>query len=163
MAATAPESPDAGIGRCMRALTSTDQPVFLATSEPTVATEVMGMLLMKKVFFAAIRSGGKTTTLRYWRRRQVRPGSLQTIPGLGKVRIDEAACVELGDLTDADAQADGFADLKALTAALHDLYPPARREGRRLYRVRFTLEEDGKESTKSQLVGWGSEGCAPVT
>jgi len=109
------------------------------------------MLLMKKVFFEAIRSGGKTTTLRYWRRRMVRPGSLQTIPGLGKVRIDEAACVELADLTDADAQADGLTDLKALRAALHDLYPPARREGRKLYLVRFTLEEDGKEGPKKAL------------
>ena len=102
------------------------------------------MLLMKKVFFEAIRSGGKTTTLRYWRRRMVKPGSLQTIPGLGKVRIDEAGCVRLAGLTDDHAQADGFADLKALKAALHDLYPPARREGRKLYLVRFTLEEDNR-------------------
>jgi len=105
------------------------------------------MLLMRKVFFEAIRSGVKTTTLRYWRRRMVKPGSLQRIPGLGKVRIDEAACVEIGDLTDADAQADGFIDLKALRTALHDLYPPARRKGRKLYLVRFTLEKDGKEGS----------------
>jgi hypothetical protein len=107
----------------------------------------MVMLLMKKVFFEAIRSGGKTTTLRYWRRCQVRPGSLQTIRGLGKVRIDEATCAELDDLTDADAQADGLADLQALKTALHDLYPPARRKGRKLYLVRFTLvrEEDSKK------------------
>jgi hypothetical protein len=104
----------------------------------------MVMLLMKKVFFEAIRSGGKTTTLRYWRRRMVKPGSLQTIRGLGKVRIDEATCAELDDLTDADAQADGLADLKALKTALRDLYPPARREGRKLYLVRFTLEEDAR-------------------
>jgi len=105
------------------------------------------MLLMKKVFFEAIRSGGKTTTLRYWRRCQVRPGSLQTIRGLGKVRIDEATCAELDDLTDADAQADGLADLQALRTALRDLYPPARRKGRKLYLVRFTLvrEEDSKK------------------
>ena len=82
------------------------------------------MLLMKKVFFEAIRSGGKTTTLRYWRRRQVRPGSLQTIRGLGKVRIDEAACVKFTDLTDADAQADGLADLQALRTALRDFVSP---------------------------------------
>jgi hypothetical protein len=74
----------------------------------------------------------------------VKPGSLQTIRGLGKVRIDEATCVKFADLTDADAQADGLADLKALRTALRGLYPPARREGRKLYLVRFTLEKDGK-------------------
>ena len=102
------------------------------------------MLLIKKVFFEAIRSGGKTTTLRYWRRRMVRPGSLHTVPGLGKVRINEAGPAELGDLTDADAEADGFEDLHALKAALHDLYPPEHREGRKLYLVRFTFDKDGK-------------------
>jgi hypothetical protein len=130
----------------------------------------MAMLLMKKVFFEAIRSGGKTTTLRYWRRRQVRPGSLQTIRGLGKVRIDEATCVKFADLTDADAQADGLADLKALKTALHDLYPPARREGRKLYLVRFTLEEDGKQTQSASPLrspektkGRGeNEGCRPA-
>lgn len=75
----------------------------------------------------------------------VKPGSLQKIRGLGKVRIDEAGRVKIRDLTDAHAKADGFADLQALKTALHDLYPPARREGRKLYLVRFTLEEEGEE------------------
>ncbi len=101
------------------------------------------MLLMKKVFFEAIRSGEKTTTLRYWLRRMVRPGSLHTVPGLGKVHIDEARPVEFGDLTDADAKADGFADLQALKAALHDLYSPECRQRRKLYLVRFTFDNDG--------------------
>jgi hypothetical protein len=130
----------------------------------------MAMLLMKKVFFEAIRSGGKTTTLRYWRRRQVRPGSLQTIRGLGKVRIDEATCAELDDLTDADAQADGLADLQALRTALRDLYPPARRKGRKLYLVRFTLEKDEKQTQSASPLrspektkGRGeNEGCRPA-
>lgn len=98
------------------------------------------MLLMKKVFFEPIRSGEKTTTLRYWQRRMVRPGSLHTVPGLGKVHIDEAGTVEFGDLTDADARADGFKDLRTLKAALHDLYPPESRQGRKLYLVRFTAQ-----------------------
>ena len=98
------------------------------------------MLLMKKVFFEAIRSGEKTTTLRYWQRRMVRPGSLHTVPGLGKVHIDEAGPVEFGDLTDADAKADGFESLRTLKTNLHELYPSECREGRKLYLVRFTLQ-----------------------
>jgi hypothetical protein len=104
----------------------------------------MTMLLMKKRFFEAIRSGEKTTTLRYWRRRMVRPGTLSTVPGLGKVRIDSADPVDFDQLTDADARSDGFADLAELRAALHELYPAERREGRKLYLVRFSLAAGGR-------------------
>jgi len=97
------------------------------------------MLLMKKKFFGAIRSGEKTTTLRYWRRRMVRPGTLRTIPGLGKVYIEEVRQSRWSELTDADAQSDGFADLEALRSALHELYPPEARRERTLYLVRFRL------------------------
>jgi hypothetical protein len=104
------------------------------------------MLLMKKVFFDGIRAGTKTTTLRYWRRRRVRPGSVQTVPGLGRVRIESAEVAEPGELSDDDARADGFADLAALRSALDELYPPEARAGRRLYRVRFTLLNESPHS-----------------
>ena len=52
--------------------------------------------------------------------------------------------VEFGNLDGTDAKADGFEDLHALKAALHDLYPPEHREGRKLYLVRFTFDKDGK-------------------
>jgi hypothetical protein len=92
----------------------------------------MTMLLMKKVFFDAVRLGTKRTTLRYWRSCRIKADSVHTIPGLGKVRIESVQPVELRDLTDADAHADGFANLRALRQALHALYPPAKREGRAL-------------------------------
>jgi len=101
------------------------------------------MLLMKKVFFEAIRSGEKTTTLRYWQRRMVRPGSLHTVPGLGKVHIDESRPVEFRDLTNADAKAYGFKSLRALKTALKKFYPLEYRQGRKLYMVRFTFDKDG--------------------
>ena len=44
------------------------------------------MLLMKKIFFDAIRCGEKTTTLRYWQRQHINPGSVQFVRGLGKLR-----------------------------------------------------------------------------
>lgn len=97
------------------------------------------MLLMKKVFFDAIRSGAKRTTLRYWRRMQVRPGTVHRIRGLGAVRIEAVRPVEWTELTDADAVADGFDSLPALEGALSEMYPPHTRPGRTLYRVHFTL------------------------
>lgn len=97
------------------------------------------MLLMKKVYFEAIRSGTKTTTLRYWRRAMVRAGSVHHVPGLGKVEILSVAAVSAGDLQDADARADGFADATSLHRELGRLYPLGAREGKELYLVRFRL------------------------
>jgi len=96
------------------------------------------MLLMKKRFFDVIRSGAKTTTLRYWLRCCVRPDSIQTVPGLGRVRIDAAEPVDLDKLNDEDARADGFESINSLLHALDELYPPSSRQGRTLYRIRFT-------------------------
>ena len=101
------------------------------------------MLLMKKTYFQAIRKGAKTTTLRYWRRRQVCAGSVHKIRGLGVIRIEDVRRVEPDDLTDAHARADGFADLSEMLAALGAMYPPADRDGRGLYLVEFTfLQQD---------------------
>ena len=96
------------------------------------------MLLMKKRFFGDIRSGVKTTTLRFWRWRHVRAGGLHTVPGLGKVRIEVVEPIDGNELTEEDACTDGFKDLHTLMRALDELYPPDRRTGRNLYRVRFT-------------------------
>lgn len=101
------------------------------------------MLLMKKQFFDAIRSGRKTTTLRYWRRRMVAPGSVHRIRGLGRVHIDAVAVVDPADLTDADAHCDGFDGLDQLADALGALYPHTDRQDRRLYRVSFTFLPGG--------------------
>ena len=101
------------------------------------------MLLMKKEFFAAIRAGRKTTTLRFWRRRRVRAGSVHTAPGLGKLRIEDVRPVDLAALSDADAVADGFPDAASLRKALERIYPGEARDGRTLYQVRFTLVAAG--------------------
>ena len=99
------------------------------------------MLLMKKVFFDAIRSGRKTTTLRYWRHQRVRPGQVHTMPGLGKVRIESVEVVDLSSLTGAEADDDGFCSRADLLEALERMYPALAKggePGRRAYRVRFT-------------------------
>ena len=43
------------------------------------------MLFFKKRFFEAIESGTKTTTLRCWSHRRVKPGSVHTVPWLGRL------------------------------------------------------------------------------
>ena len=112
------------------------------------------MLLMKKEFFDAIRRGDKTTTVRLWRHRRVRPGAVHTVPGLGKVRIEDVQTVALAELTESDAAADGFASLADLRAALARMYPEAEldapagaadADGRKLYLVHFTFPAGGDE------------------
>lgn len=95
------------------------------------------MLLFKKVFHEAIVRGEKTTTLRYWTRRQVRPGSVHIVPHLGRLRILDVGPANLDALDAADAKADGFTSVAALRHALDEMYPPAERAERTLYRVEF--------------------------
>ena len=84
------------------------------------------MLLMKKAFFDAIRSGRKATTVRFWKHQMVRAGEVHTMPGLGKVRIDDVRKIALSELTDDDAVADGFESAAELIAALPaTTLPPA--------------------------------------
>ena len=96
------------------------------------------MLLMKKTFFDAIRAGAKSTTLRYWQRPMVRPGSMHKIRGLGALRVDDVRPITDKDITDDDARADGLAGRAELTALLAELYTPSQRLRRTLYRVTFT-------------------------
>ena len=99
---------------------------------------------MKKMFFEAIRAGGKRTTVRLWRRQMVRAGEVHTVPGLGKGRIEAVGEVALSALTESDAAADGFASKAELTAALRRMYPALGAgaddsDGRKLYLVRFAF------------------------
>ena len=108
----------------------------------TPACQGGAMLFMKKQYFDAIRSGRKTTTLRYWRGRLVRPDSIHSVRGLGRVHVQDVREVRLEQLTDADAQADGFDTLAELKRTLDEYYPPEKRQGRTLYQVRFSFVQE---------------------
>jgi hypothetical protein len=97
------------------------------------------MLLMRKCYFDAIRTGRKTTTLRYWLAARVKAGSVHRVPGLGRLHVRGVEAVDPTSLRLEDAQADGFPDLPSLREALERLYPPSARKGRRLYLVRFSF------------------------
>lgn len=97
------------------------------------------MLLFKKKFLAAIRSGEKTQTIRLWKRRCMRDGQRSYIPGIGPVEIVSVTPVEIDQLTDEDARPDGFSTAQALRRELESLYGDKLREGYATYRVVFRL------------------------
>ena len=100
------------------------------------------MLLFKKKFLPAIRSGEKTQTIRLWRWRMMRTGQRSYIPGAGYIHIDQVEEVELEDLTDADAIRDGFATADALRKEINDIYAHKIAAGQKAFRVAFHLLEE---------------------
>src|SRR5687768_8981530 len=83
----------------------------------------MGLLLFKKVFAEAIRSGRKRTTVRRWDRARVSPGKRAYCPGLGYLNIEAVEPVKWDELSEADAIADGFATLSEMKTTLLSIYP----------------------------------------
>jgi hypothetical protein len=101
----------------------------------------MSLLLFKKEFATAIRSGSKTTTLRRWARPRVGVGRRAFAPGIGWLFIEAVDQVELEALDDRDASSDGFASMAAMLKKLTLLYPTEKLDGKQWYRVRFRADE----------------------
>jgi hypothetical protein len=108
------------------------------------------MLLFKKKFLPAIRSGEKTQTIRLWPYCRMRANQRSYIPGAGYIRILAIDAVQLESLTDADARPDGFASVAELREEIDRLYARQIRDGYQAYRIRFCLlppEEQKKAVT----------------
>jgi len=97
------------------------------------------VLLFKKKFLPAIRSGEKTQTIRLWSVCRMKAGQRSYIPGAGYIRVVSVDAVELPALSDEDARPDGFPTADALRQELTMLYAGALAAGHRAYRVRFEL------------------------
>ena len=97
----------------------------------------MGQLFFKLAMQQAIRAGTKRTTIRRWSKPRVRSGQRVYTPGLGWLQITAVDPIELSDLNDKDARADGFETAKALRAALDELYPDHPQDGKLWFRVLF--------------------------
>jgi hypothetical protein len=97
------------------------------------------MLLFKKKFLPAIRGGEKTQTIRLWKHRRMKPGQRSYIPGVGPIRVEAVEEIDLDELSDEDAQPDGFDSADALRAELEHLYPEQLKAGYQAYRVVFEL------------------------
>jgi hypothetical protein len=100
------------------------------------------MLLFKRKFLDAIRSGTKTQTIRLWKFRRMRAGQRSYIPGIGYIRITSIQQVEVDDLTDADAIPDGFSSAQALRAELRMIYGDKLAAGHQAYRILFDRIEE---------------------
>ena len=103
------------------------------------------MLLFKKKFLPAIRSGQKKQTIRLWKHPLARSGQRSYIPGVGYIQIESVEPVELAELTTNDAIADGFVDLDSLRTEIEAIYGDG--AGKRPYRLRFRVlpEEEQAE------------------
>ncbi|MBN1911350.1 MAG: ASCH domain-containing protein [Pirellulales bacterium] len=97
------------------------------------------MLLFKKKFLPAIRSGEKTQTIRLWKHRRMKAGQRSYIPGAGYIRVTAVEPIDLDTLTDADALPDGFPTADALRAELAQLYGDQLAAGHQAYRIVFQL------------------------
>jgi hypothetical protein len=102
----------------------------------------MSQLLFRREFIDAILGGRKTTTLRRWKSRRVKAGTLAFSPNVGWLRIIACEVVQLNDLREADAKADGFPSLAELLHKLSQIYPENGDDGRAWYRVAFRFEKD---------------------
>jgi len=103
------------------------------------------MLLFKKKFLPAIRTGEKTQTIRLWKWRMMKVGQRSYIPGVGYIRIDRVEQVCLEDLTDADAIPDGFATADALREEIETLFGEKITAGYLAFRVVFHILEDSEK------------------
>ncbi len=97
------------------------------------------MLLFKKKFMDAIRSGDKTQTIRLWKFSKMRAGQRSYIPGAGYIRIDAVDQVALEALTDADAVLDGFPSADSLRTEILELYADKITAGQQAFRIRFHI------------------------
>jgi hypothetical protein len=109
------------------------------------------MLLFKKKFLPAIRSGEKTQTIRLWKHRRMRAGQRSYIPGVGAIRVTRVEEVELDRLSDADARPDGFESADLLRAEIVQLYPQQLSAGYRAYRIVFELAPEEETSQPDHL------------
>jgi len=98
----------------------------------------MPQLFFKRHLQEAIRSGAKRTTIRRWAKPMMHAGQRAYAPGLGWLAIDSVEPLELGQLSDADAQADGLASAVDLRELLYSLYPDHAQDGKSWFRVAFT-------------------------
>jgi hypothetical protein len=114
------------------------------------------MLLFKKKFLPAIRSGEKTQTIRLWKFRHMRAGQRSYIPGVGHIRITAVDPVEIEQLTDADAIPDGFESTAALQQELRTIYGDKLASGYKAFRIAFecaAADGQGSDGRGSKFEG----------
>ncbi len=74
----------------------------------------------------------------------VKAGGRAWAAGVGWLAVDAVDVVELADLTDADAVADGFVTVGGMLDVLRALYPDTAADGKQWFRVRFRVTEPSR-------------------
>lgn len=92
-----------------------------------------------------IRSGKKTQTIRLWSSSRLKSGQRSYIPGLGYIQVLSVEEVRFDELTDADAQPDGFETVQELRAEIQELYEKKETGALRTFRVLFSLLPDSEQ------------------
>jgi hypothetical protein len=106
------------------------------------------MLLFKKKFLPAIRSGEKTQTIRLWKFRHMRAGQRSYIPGIGRITIKSIEPVDVDAFTDADAIPDGFPSAADLQNELRTIYGEKLAAGYQAFRIIFACIADDEVDDK---------------
>lgn len=101
----------------------------------------MSQLFFKKQFHSAIRDGTKQTTIRRWLRARVKVGRNAYAPGIGWLSIEGVDQIDLNQLDENDARADGFATHALMLRTLAELYPDQLTDGKQWFRIAFTIKE----------------------
>ena len=108
----------------------------------------MSLLLFKKGFLNAIRTGEKRTTIRRWNKPRVRAGGRAFSPGIGWISIEDIEEVNLADLNECDERADGFHNAAQMRKELGRIYPNVKADGKCWFRVRFRIATMNGEVTR---------------
>jgi len=106
-------------------------------------------LLFRKEFHQAIREGRKRQTVRFWKRRPVKPGGRLYSPRLGWFRITDIREVDPSALTDDEARLDGLPSVEALHEKLVELYGSIRPPDRTCFKLTFEFLGDRKDGDGS--------------
>src|SRR5580692_6387801 len=101
----------------------------------------MPQLFFKRDLQLAIREGRKQTTIRRWARPLLSAGQQAYSPGLGWLAIESVEAIELHDLNDDHARADGFDTKILLVEALRAYYPDFDRDEKQWFLIRFRIDE----------------------
>ena len=75
----------------------------------------------------------------------MKPGQRSYVPGIGYIAIVSVEPVKLKDLTDADAELDGFPTADMLRKEIRALYTADMRKTLTPYRVRFSVYPPGEQ------------------
>jgi hypothetical protein len=81
------------------------------------------LIFVKGHYLARIASGQKTTTIRPWKTCKLKPGAVLSFNGKVRTVVTRVEQRRLGDLTDADARADGFDSCREFRRAFREHYP----------------------------------------